>query len=534
MAITVMATVKSTNKIIPTSALICFLLTPALIWAGEWTFEPNIGLTETYTNNVELSPNSKQSSLVSQAFIGLNTDYKSKYFDFAFKGTETYAAFSHDSDINDDFQEAQVDSRLFIGDTGLQIIASSSIENISKNDTDNSLADLVSGDTIQQQRHNAGLEYNVFNTDFSITSSITYNITNTEDNIGEYEGYSFDLKTKNGRSARNVFWQVDAEFDQRENKDFNGKSYSIEAKVGAITSYRINPFIRAYDEDLTGNILGANSNNSTPSIGPGIRWLPTDHFFIDIAYNFVDENISNSDDYVSTSINWKPSARTFLSAGYSQRFYGDSYDFSFSHKNKRLTNRITYVESLEAFDRNTFIETDLGVFLCPSSDIEISSPADCFVTNTPNIPDSYTYTTFTSLTPVENNEFTLNKRLGWKSILALSRTTFTFDISTRDREPLSSGVVDSYLNISFDISRKFSPISTINFKTRYSENIYNKNNPDGAGQKDTYKVLTATYNRKLADSISSFISIQLLDRESTRVDRNYQEARASLNITKDF
>jgi len=535
MAIMVMATVKNINKVMPAKALLFFLLAPASVIAGEWTFEPNIGLTETYTDNVELTPNKQQSSLVSQIFIGLDTDYNSRYFDFSFSGTETYAAYSHDSDVNDDFQEASLNTRLLLGDTGLQLIASSEINNISQNDADNSLADLVSGDTIQQQVHTGGIQYQANNSDFIVNSSLTYNLIETEDNIGESQGYSFDLTSQNGLSARKVFWQIEGEYDQRENNEFSGKAYNIEGKIGAITSYRFNPFIRVYDEDVKGNVQGANNSN-IPSIGPGIRWLPSRHLFIDLAYNFIQEDTTATDDYISASIHWTPSERTTLKADYSQRFYGDSFGFDFSHRNRRLTNSIVYVETIEAFDRSTFVESDLGIFYCPATvDISELSPADCYAENSDiNEPNDYILAGFSSISPVENNEFTLNKRLTWTSILTLRRTTFTFNAGTREREALSSGIIDTYFDVSFDINRKTSAHSDISFNARYSENTYDKENTEGSEQDDKYRVLSAVYNRTLAHSLSGFISLQYLDRESSRNDRTYQEARASINITKDF
>ncbi len=537
MATMVMATVSRINKSIkmPTQYALVSLLTlsPATI-AGEWTFDPNIGLTETYSNNVELVNTDKQSSLVSQAFIGLETEYLSKRLKLSFTGTETFAAYSHDSDLNDDFQEANLDFLWSMWDGGPEFIARSSITNISKDETSNSLADLVSGDTIQQKKHFAGFQYNLDNKAHQLNSSIVYNLIETEDNIGESEGYTALIESSNGQSARNVFWQVDGQYSYRENKDLDGENYTMEVKLGAITSYRINPFVRYYNEDIKGSLAGT-SPGTTPSWGPGLRFIPTRHFSFDLSYNYVDKEDTTSDDYVAASLDWKPSPRTSLYASYSKRFFGDSYEFNFNHKAKRLTNNISYDESIEVFDRNTYIAEELGLFWCPipqgSSNISLT---DCFAQNQPPADTNFSLVPIASLTPVENNEFTLNKRLAWLSVLSLSRTDFTLNVSAREREALATGIIDEYFDISFDITRKLSPKSDISLITSYYDNTFDKENPQGPRQTDTYKVVEAVYNKKLTHSLTTFISLKFLDRESSRIDRTYTEARASINITKEF
>ncbi len=174
MAIMVMATVKNISKNLKgiSQFLVLILLTTPAVLAGEWTFEPSLGLTETYTDNVELSRYNHQSSLVSQFIIGIDGEFSSKKMFFSFAGTETLTAYSHDSELNDDYQTAQVEAVFSLWEKGPQLVASSDISNISTNDSDNSLADLVSGDTIQQQRHNVGIQYNNQNSPHSINSSL--------------------------------------------------------------------------------------------------------------------------------------------------------------------------------------------------------------------------------------------------------------------------------------------------------------------------------------------------------------------------
>lgn len=535
MAITVMATVEKINKVAKKPALLaaCFILSPTTL-AGEWTFVPSLGFTETFSDNVELTKQEQTSSFVSQLIFGFDANFQSKDALISFSGTETLAAYSHNSDLNDDFQTMQLEGLFSLWSSGPQLIISSDISNVSQSNSNNSLADLVSGDTVQRQIHSAGLQYNIQNSHHILDSSIIYSVTESEDNIGDSNGYTAILNSKNGNAARAIFWQITGNFSNLKNNSLQGENYSLESKLGAITSWRLNPFVRYYNERITGNIPATNPD-TTPSWGPGVQWLATKNFTLDVSYNYVQEGNDNSDDYLAANVDWQPSARTSLKAGYNQRFFGDSYNFELTHQTKRLKNLIYYTETIEIFDRYSYQEEKSGDFWCLSPVSQDTASSDCLsAAQPPSDTTNYQLVAFNNLVPVENNEFTLNKRLLWTSTLNLSRTSFKFTASTREREALSTHIIDDYITADFKISRKTSARSALDFLVSYSENTFDKNNPNGSRQKDIYKSISTTYSRELASSLSAFFTLRFLDRESSVIDRTYNEVRASINITKDF
>jgi uncharacterized protein (PEP-CTERM system associated) len=535
MAIMVMATVEKTSKVtIRTLALsTCFIISPISL-AGEWTFTPSVGFTETYSDNVELQQLNPKSSLVGQLTIELNSEFKSKKAFFSFSGAETLVVYSHNSKLNDDFQAMQLKGLVSLWSNGPELFIHSEISNVSINDRDNSVADLISGGTTQQRNHYAGLQYNIVNNHHELSSSLVYNLIEAEDNIGDRNGYKAIINSKNGNATKMLFWQIDGQLSYQENENLSGKNYSIESKVGAITPFKVNPFIRFYTEKITGSVA-VTKPNTTPSWGPGIQWLVQKHFIVDLSYNYILDDTTTISDYVAATINWQPSERTSLKANYSQRFFGDSYNVDFQHKTKRLTNSIAYDEEIEVFDRNSYVENSLGQFWCPDPISSSVTPDECSPSSTPpNDTAGYSLISFSDFTPVVNEEFTLNKRLAWTSTLALARTTFEFVASIRERQILETTIVDSYLNADFTITRKISAKSNVNLRTSYNKNIFDKNNPVDNKQKDIYKTISTTYSRSLGSSLTSFFTLQFLDRESSRIDRNYNEVRASLNIKKDF
>lgn len=537
MVIMAMATVRSIHKFRSASVL-AFLSWVAISTsavAGDWQFVPNFGIEESYTDNVELTTVDKTSSLVSQAIFGLDAEFKSHLASFTLSGKNNNLFFSHDSDINDNYLTLDAEGQVYLWSSGPELIVNAQVANTNRNSTRNGLADLVSGDTVQSEAYSAGIRYNVDNSTFSLESSLIYHIQQYDDGLGDYKGVSAILNAKNNNNARNVFWRIISKSSTK-NQDFlgetrSGDQFTIEAKLGLITTLNINPFVRFYDEDFSGDFANQNQK-TTSSWGPGVNWLISDHFMMDFSYNFVSDD-SVSDDYVATSLQWEPSARTSLSAGYSKRFFGDSYNFDLQHKIKRLTNAISYDENLEVFDRSSFERIDLGVFWCPpGTEIEVIS--QCAAQSAQPANNEFRLINFFYLAPIENNEFSINKRLSWLSKLQLARTSFTFNTSASRREGVESGITDDTLDMSFTISRKISGKSKLTFLTKYNYRIFDKHNPEGFGQKDYYRTISATYTKDLASSLSTLFTLQHVNRDSSLEQYTYDEVRAIINVTKEF
>lgn len=531
MVIMGMAMAEKTSKLLASTIFsVIYWLSSSVSFASDWDLTPNLGLTETYTDNVELTRLDMQSSLVRQFIIGADANFTSKKLLFNFSGTETLVGYSHNSELNDDYQTLQSNAIYDLWDNKLKIIANSSIENVSRSDSGNSLADLISGDTIQQISHSGGLQFNTSNSDYTLSSSLIYSKLQTEDEYGESDGYTATLNAENGNQARHVFWQIDGSFMNRENSGFTSENYQLETKLGAITPYRINPFVRLYNERVTGTAAGSN-NDAIPSWGPGLRLQAAKHFIIDVSYNYVNDDTQASDDYIAADIDWQLSSRTSLKAGYSKRFFGDSYELDFTHRTKRLTNTVSYHETIEVFDRNSYLQIENDLW-CPNTATDVS---ECLpLGSVPDDTSNYQSFPVTSLELEENNEFSLNKRLAWQSTLALTRTNFIIDVSTRERESLNSGIIDDYFDARFTVTRRTSPKSDISIYINYSKNVFDKENPAGARQNDIYKTLSTTYNRNLGSSLSAFLTLQYIDRQSNLERYIYNEARAAINLTKDF
>ncbi|MGK2234173.1 MAG: hypothetical protein ACI92O_003391 [Colwellia sp.] len=540
MAITAMGMAHKTKLSAVCIALIC----SKLAVAGEWQFAPSIIVDETYSDNVGLTTNNEQSSLVTQVGLNIESTYKAQQAEFNFSSESIYALYSHDHDLDSDYQTLSSDLRVQLWPNGIVAYGGISIDNQSRNGSRNALADIVSADTVQVETYNGGLEYNIDNSDFIVNSSIGYRETNSEDNIGNQKGINSRITSTNGTGARHVFWEVEHDYQDLENNNQKGKQSQSEVKIGWITGYGLNPFLRYYDEDNSGDINNSNRSIESNSYGLGVRWLITPRLALNASYNQpIGDNLDLDGDeqeaYVNASVQWQPSPRTKLTANISERFYGTSYGLDFTHRNKRLTNSISYIEDVQAFTRNNFVANLVGFYFCPSSNI--TSVADCIIKDegtifpdNPNTPDSPGFQLFPiqDFTLVEDNVFSLNKTLNWSSVLALPRTTISFNTSHQNRENLETFNEDEQSAASLNVSRKVSGRSSISFDLSYTET--NLQIDTEFERIDRYRRYEISYQKSLNSALYFDLSLSYLNRASDNTFSNYEEGRVSAKVTKGF
>lgn len=535
MAITAMVTAKSNLNFRPAKLITLLSCITVSVNAGEWDLTPKISLEQTYTDNVELTTTEPISSVVTQGVVGLDLDFLSRFANFSLTSETNNLLYSHDSEINNNYLSLNASGALFLGTNGPELFASASVGNINRNAANNGIANLISGDTIQSNSYTTGIRYNIDNSTFSINSSIAYQVNRNEDNIGEFDGMSASFNANSNNNARTGFWQISSSYVTRDQtvSDIKRTSeqYRLDSRFGIITTWKLNPFIRFYDEDISSN-LDSQTQETSPSWGPGIRWLISEHFQVDLSYNYVTDK-TVSDDYVDVSIQWEPSTRTSLIAGFNKRFFGDSYNLNFQHATRRLSNSISYNESLVIFDRNSFERIDIGSFWCPPNE-GLESIDQCFAFNDQLPVNELQLLDLFTFEPIESNSFQLLKNFTWSSKLNLARTTFSINASASRREDLETKIADDTLSASFNIVRRISGRSNLSIEAKYDYFGFDRSSFSTTNQEDRYNTISATYDRKLASSLSAEFTLQQINRNSNIERFNYEEFRAIINVTKEF
>ncbi|MGB2741756.1 MAG: TIGR03016 family PEP-CTERM system-associated outer membrane protein [Cognaticolwellia sp.] len=540
MAITAMGMAQKTKF----SAIFIALVYSNFSFSGDWTFDPSAIINETYSDNVGLTTNNKQSSLVSQTGINIDSTYQAQHAIFNFSSESSYAFYSHNHELDNDFHTVASDLRIQLWPNGITLFGSANISNQSRNGSRNSLADIVSADTTQVETYRGGVDYNIKNSVFIINSSLGYTLTSSQDNIGEREGVVASLSSTNGTGARHIFWELDHSYQELKNNNQTGKLSESEIKLGLITEYNINPFIRYYNEDNSGDLNNPNRSIESNSYGLGVRWLISPRLYIDTSYNNpignkLDIDGDEQKSYVNAAFSWQPSPRTRLSANFSERFYGNSYGLNLSHRNRRLTNTISYVEDVQTLTRNNFASNIIGFYFCPNNDLTqldecLISDGSNIIPDNPNDPNDQGYQIFPiqDFTLVEDNVFSLNKTLNWNSTLALPRTTFDVNVNRQRRDNLETRIEDETSTASFNIKRKISGRSSLSLALTYNETNLQINTE--FERIDRYRRYQLSFEKSLNSALSFDLSVSYLNRSSDNLTQNYQEGRIGAKITKGF
>lgn len=508
-----------------------------LISAGsigaELTITPTVSVGETYSDNVLATAIDKQSSFVTDTKASLRAEIMSKAFEFNVSGSASRLFYTHDHSLDENYNTLSARGLFSPFTSGPKLQFNAVIDNVARNTADNLYADLINGNSVESQNFSVGLIQEINNSDFVLDASINAYSTKYDDDIGESDGYRSALSFSNGSGIKTIFWDISGAYNDRDNAGQTGRDHQVEVKFGFNTPIKLSPFYRYYDEDFSGSIANSASNTATSSSGAGIRWKIAQHFNIDVSYNFVQDD-ELTDDYVEAAINWQPSERTSIVAQYNQRFFGDSYNIQISHRTRRLTNTFSYVEQLEAFERDNFETFVRETLFCP-----IGQPFEqenCLLTDE-NIDDLSQFFQLEQLglRPVEDNQFSINKSYTWNSELKLSRTTFTLNVSGNERENLNRGNIDKYFNTSLTAKRRMSGRSNLSVSWRFNETNFNTTNiGDALSQKDYYRTINATYDRKMNNTITADIGVEYRNRSSDRNNRDYEETRIMLTIKKDF
>jgi len=510
------------------------MMSSASALAGDLQITPQLLVEGNYTDNVGLVSSNEDSSFVNQLGVNFDIAYYSQHAEFEFNSSNIYATYSHDHDLDDDYLTLNTSGRFLLWPNGIALTASATVENQSRNRARNALADLVSADTVQVENYSAGVEYAIENSDFLLNFDTSYKIRKAEDGIGERDGLTAQLSTTSGKASRKMFWSLNTNYIDYENDDADSNQTVADVKLGLITPYKINPFVRYFYEDNSGQIANRQTFESN-SYGLGLRWLVNPRLFLDVSYNRpesdqLDLDGNTQEDYVNASVSWQPTARTQVEADYGERFYGESYGLNITHRNRRLTNKITYNEKVESFTRNNYQLTPQGAFWCP---LEFTLASECYVQPGSDFNfDDFRLITLNEYELLEDNTFSLNKVASWNSTLSLARTTFSLQLSHGDKESLETRISDKSERASFSISRKVSGYSTVDFNIEFNEENFNIDTDNE--RLDRYRRYSATYNRKLNASFNAKLGLTHINRQSNEASFNYKESRVYISVVKDF
>lgn len=456
--------------------------------AADVEFHPTIGGGFTYSDNINRDSQDEIGSLISKIDAGVATNIKGADGAVEFDYTLSQLFYSHESDNNETYQALTFTADKGINRSGFRLDANASIDNIARAADQNASADVISGDTIENKHANIGLNYHSnprSKVDFSARAYT--DVTNNEDDIGNYNGYGAEFNFANGATIKEFFWLIEGSYDVKDGKNSNADtSFTIlREEFGLQTLSGWVPFLRLNYEDYEGS-SDADSTD-TFSWGPALRYFWTKQSYLELSYNFSEDD--NNPDFWAGAINIIPSPRTRLFASYDKRFFGDAYELLLSHRSRRLTNSITYTEEAVSFDRDFF----------------------------------------TSGTTIE--EISLNRRLEWSSVLAARRTDYELSIYRDEREALNPSTEnqnDEVNGIGIAVHHRLARRLTVS--GRFDYDYYQFVRRSSNDQNDYYRAYELEGQYQLNRYLSTSLGLSHNNKSSSLNTNNYDETRLFVDI----
>ncbi len=451
--------IRKTARII----VLTTILTVFHVSAEDTKFGVTASSELTYSDNIDLSEDDERSGVVSTWSAGAYSDIQGNDGNLFLKYDIYQTIHSVDSNRNELFNELAFSADKHLYRNNIKIYTDASITNIARSIEDNANADIITGDTIETRNLNLGLSYQSNPRGIvDVYSAISGSVTSNEDDIGDFYSFGTDLLIRNGSSVKNVLWLTDYSF----NKNISGNSdnqyydFRLTQEVGLKSETHISPLIRVYYEGYTEE--GEDKLIESGSWGPAVRYYWHDRSYIELGYDFSFKE----EDFWRGSLVLNPTPRTLFEFDYTKRFYGDSYYFSLSHKNKRVTNSIEYSEEVVGFNRRFFVVGD-------------------------NI-----------------EEYRLVKGLNLNSTLDLKRTSFSFEISLLDRKPLSDGnlsdtgeskIYGTKISASHQLTRN----TSLSGGFQYDKDVFNS-----ISKTNYYRVYDVSLNSQFSKSLSWDFSLE--------------------------
>ena len=467
------------------ASITCFFTTEVM--AGEWLVKSGIGVGKTYTDNVELDENSKDSKLittVSPSFNITGTGNRANVkalaaFQFHNAGGDSDSfspriSANADAELIEDF--LFIDANLFANQSLIDPSSAAGNSSINQNDNVTTTYDYTISPYIVRHLGQTA--------DFQLRYTYDDQI-NKGDELSDSVKQSVLGTLKSGKDFSRLNWTLTGDyqettFDDNDTtgEDADNEQFSASIKVGYQLFRRLN----------VNGTIGQDWNSFEPADGDD----PDDNFW-------------------DIGLLWEPSQRTSFDVGYGKHFFSTTPRFKFSHKMRKLTFESSYSRALtdtRSERRNT---NPFGLNEEQLQQVEILDP-DLYQFLT----DNFTF---------QDQGIFVNERFDNSLSLKGRRTTATLYLkeSKQIREDIDDDSIFTSLGVR--IERKLSSKNTVTSRLSWDER------EEGAGNKVDTTRFYLSLKRKIGTRTSIALSYSLADRDSDQASDDYKENRISLTFS---
>jgi uncharacterized protein (PEP-CTERM system associated) len=350
---------------------------------------------------------------------------------------------------------------------------------------------------------------------------------------------SYNFRLYQGDRFQNIRWNFTSSFQDTNGSinqnDLRSRILDGEVSFGLFSKVR---FIAVANDEVNqienpqSPALSSQQLEFT-SYGAGLEWFSANNRRIAITYNESDQGNPDSEDeeeesFLGIDVNWAFSPRTSIQGNLTRRFFGEAKSGSFNYNTRSFRITASYSESLTTFSRLLANGEDLGVFVCPVGQSQLSS---CFQPDSLNFqlqPDQQ-FLSFFEQIPEISEEITLRK-IGTLNF-GYNRTNLTVSValSAGQTEFLDTQREQDNNSVRLSANYQLGPKTTISANGNFTRTEFTDLNTN-----DDVRNHSVGIRRTINPKLSAGLDFRFTDRESDVVDRDLQDRRLTLSFDYSF
>lgn len=512
--------------------LVALLVSPA--YAGEWRSEIDLSARGIYSDNIGLGESSEDSDFVTDITPRVVVTGEGRRLTMQFIYSIQNLVYARDSDrnttnhrLNTSLNSELIQNFLFFDATG----------RVSQELFDSRAG--VSRDRIS----GAGNVGDVYG--YSLSPSVTprlgdilqANVRYTYDYVesgadsggfGDSEGNAVQATVVNGPATANLYWNLS--YSSRETEYDEGDTTDTELAQGQI-GYRIGNkwsfFASGTREENTFTGSRGNTRPEDSFYGGGITWQPNANLQVSVGYNErTDPRPDEDERFASGSVFWTPSQRTELSGSWGQRFFGDTYNFRFSHRMRRSSWQVSYTEGVSDFRQQFLTQQLIGALICPVNVIDFQN-CRLFDQNDPPGPGEEVVG-IVDLVPSQSDNTFISRVASASWSIKGGKNVITLGASNQQREFVSDGVEEEDFSASLNWSYQLAPQTTSVAAVRHALREFD------AGDESEEIIVSWDLRKRLSPKTNVSLEVSHTDREADRAGNDYTENRVIISLQHTF
>lgn len=517
--------------------VLCNVFLVQTSFAAKWEIKPGVSLREVYSDNIFLESTQEKNDLVTEISPSLALAADGNRVDLKLSYNMQNLIYQDHSERNDTNHRLQTSLKSELIEDLMFFDANARVGQQLVNIRENSSRDQISGSQNSEDVYSYSLNpsFTPRLGNFLLAKiSYTYDYVDSENDNGnnfnsnDSSGDSLNASLKNGEGAGKLFWNLD--YNTRDidyNRGDKTDTKSLQGRVGFQLSRLFSVYVTGTDED--NEFIGdrGESNPDDSHYGGGVIWTPSRNFSITVGYNKrTDPRPGEDENFGSGSLSWSPTPRTKISAQYGNRFFGETYNFNFSHQMRRSSWNIAYNENVSNF-REEFLAPELiGTLVCPLGSNDFLQ-CRIFNPNEPPTTGEQLIGVFNGLPSISNNTY-INKKLNASWSIRGGKNLITLGASNLRREFIGDGANERELDINLSWSYQLAPKTTSLFSVAQGKNKF-EDSEENTDISFTWSVSTEV-------SAKSKLSAELYysDRDADSGLRGYTENRITVSFQHFF